>query len=234
MRRKIILYPKKTPKTELELLERCDEIAGLSFSQLATYLRLKIPVDGLTRKGWLGQAIEYALSSDAGNLAMPDFTTLGVELKTIPMNHLGRPEESTFVTGISQLTIQQEHWESSQCFSKLKRVLWVPVEGSQNIPFSARRIGSGFLWSPTPEEEAILKRDWSELSYLISTGRVAEISASMGEFLQVRPKGANGQSLCYGIDEAGSTILTMPRGFYLRSRFTEKIIKRQIECCDYI
>lgn len=228
MRRKIILYPSNTPKTELELLERCGQIAGLSFSQLAAYLRLKIPVDGLARKGWLGQAVEFALSADAGNLAMPDFTTLGVELKTIPMNHLGRPDESTFVTVISQLTIQQEHWETSQCFSKLKRVLWIPVEGSQNIPFTARRIGSGFLWSPTNEDEAILKRDWSELSFLISTGRVAEITASMGEYLQVRPKGANGQSLCYGIDELGNTILTMPRGFYLRSRFTEKIIKQRI------
>ena len=53
---------------------------------------------------------------------------------------------------------------------------------------------------------------------------LAEIDASMGEYLQVRPKAANGKSLCYGFDEVGNKILTLPRGFYLRSSFTMTVL----------
>ena len=59
---------------------------------------------------------------------------------------------------------------------------------------------------------------------MISTGQLAEIDATRGEYLQVRPKAANGQSLCYGLDEAGNKVLTLPRGFYLRRRFTQTIV----------
>ena len=57
-------------------------------------------------------------------------------------------------------------------------------------------------------------------------GKLSEIDATMGEYLQIRPKASNGQSLCYGFDEEGSKILTLPRGFYLRSRFTNTIVNR--------
>ena len=178
----------------------------------------------LQRKGWTGQAIEKALGTTAGNRAGPDFCALGVELKTLPINHLGKPAESTFVTSIPLLTIHQEHWHSSQCYAKLKRVLWLPIEGEHDIPFQHRRIGPAVLWSPSSEEETILSNDWMELSFMISSGKLAEIDASMGDYLQVRPKAANGKSLCYGVDEQGNKVLTLPRGFYLRSRFTATIL----------
>jgi len=59
---------------------------------------------------------------------------------------------------------------------------------------------------------------------MISTGRLAEINAGMGQYLQVRPKAANSKSLCYGFDETGNKVLTLPRGFYLRSTFTASIL----------
>ncbi len=211
-------------KNEAELLARCKLIEGLSFLQLATLLGLSIPSNPLKRKGWLGQAIELALGTTAKNKSAPDFCALGIELKTLPINHLGKPAESTFVTTIPLLTIQQQEWETSQCFSKLKRVLWLPVEGDLSIDFPHRRIGRGVLWSPSIEEAAILKKDWLEFSLMISTGKLAEVVANMGEYLQVRPKAANAKSLCYGFDELGNKILTLPRGFYLRSRFTMTIM----------
>ncbi len=215
------MYSQKMPlKSEEELLVRCKAIEGLSFLQLATQLGIFIPADPIKRKGWLGQAIELALGATAGNKSIPDFSGLGIELKTLPINQLGKPAESTFVTSIPLLTIQHESWETSQCYTKLKRVLWLPVEGDKSIDFPHRRIGRAILWSPSFEEENTLRKDWLDLTLLINTGRLAEISASMGEYLQVRPKAAHGKSLCYGFDEVGNKTLTLPRGFYLRSRFT--------------
>lgn len=215
----------KTPLTsEFELLARCQAIEGLSFAQLATSLEIRIPSNPLQRKGWAGQAIELALGATAGSKSAPDFCSLGIELKTLPINHLGKPAESTFITTIPLLTIHKQTWQTSQCFAKLKRVLWLPIEGDREIDFPHRRIGRGVLWSPSIAEEVILAEDWSDLTFKISSGKLSEIDASMGEYLQVRPKAANGKSLCYGFDEAGNKVLTMPRGFYLRSSFTMSIL----------
>ncbi|WP_454780797.1 DNA mismatch repair endonuclease MutH [Legionella sp. WA2022007384] len=214
----------RPPKTEAELLERCNSIAGLSFVQLGLSLELLIPAHPNQRKGWAGQAIELALGTDAQNKSLPDFQALGVELKTLPLNKSGKPTESTFITSIPLLTIHQQQWNSSQCYAKLRRILWVPVEGDTDIPYSQRRIGQGFLWSPDEAEERILAEDWNYLSFQISSGHIETLDAKSGEYLQVRPKAADGKSLCYGYDAYGNKIKTLPRGFYLRSSFTAKIL----------
>ena len=219
-----MLFEKKPLKTEAELVKRYQQIEGLTFAQLACFLEWRIPENPIQRKGFAGQMIETALGTTAGNQSAPDFQELGIELKTIPVNHLGKPAESTFITTIPLLTVHQEVWEASHCFAKLKRVLWIPTEGDTDIPFQSRRIGTGILWSPSHDEERVLKQDWSELTLMIGTGKLSAIDATMGEYLQVRPKAANAKSLCYGFDEEGNTIQTLPRGFYLRSRFTAGII----------
>lgn len=224
-----VFLHKKTAQTEAELLERCHDIEGLTLAQLAYHLGLLIPVNPLQRKGFSGQLIELALGTTAGNHSLPDFHELGVELKTIPINHLGKPAESTFITSIPLLTVHQQSWDSSQCYHKLKRVLWVPVEGDRAISFESRRIGSAKLWSPSEADKHILKQDWLDLTLMIGTGKLSSIDASMGDYLQVRPKAANAKSLCYGFDEEGNQIQTLPRGFYLRSSFTARIF-----ASDYI
>jgi DNA mismatch repair protein MutH len=206
-------------QNESQLLARCQRIEGWSLGQLAAELNLQIPSNPLQRKGWVGQAMELTLGATAGCRATPDFCNLGIELKTLPINDNGKPAESTFVTSIPLLTIHQESWLTSQCYCKLKRVLWLPVEASLKIPFLARRIGRATLWSPTAEQNTVLAQDWEELVLMMSTGRLEEITAAMGEYLQVRPKAADGKSLCFGFDEQGNKIKTLPRGFYLRSRF---------------
>lgn len=221
---KHLFLSKRKLNNEEELLEQCRLIEGVSFSQLADSLQIAIPIERQRRKGWAGLAIELALGTTAGTKSIPDFSELGIELKTLPLNEKGKPAESTFVTSIPLLTIHQQSWVTSQCYAKLKRVLWLPIEGDQKIPFEHRRIGRGFLWSPNQAEEAILAADWHELVSMIGMGRLDEIHAGIGQYLQVRPKAANAKSLCYGFDSEGSKILTLPRGFYLRSRFTEQII----------
>nr|WP_253675023.1 MutH/Sau3AI family endonuclease [Legionella micdadei] len=103
------------------------------------------------------------MGTTAGTKSIPDFTELGIELKTLPLNDKGKPAESTFVTSIPLLTIHQQDWPTSQCYAKLKRVLWLPIEGDRRIPFEHRRIGRGFLWSPNQDEQTILSEDWHEL-----------------------------------------------------------------------
>ncbi|OGV25720.1 MAG: DNA mismatch repair endonuclease MutH [Legionellales bacterium RIFCSPHIGHO2_12_FULL_37_14] len=212
---------------EKSLLTNCIAIEGLTFAQVAMQLKTQPAAATIMRKGWVGQAIERLLGLENNSQAGPDFIQLGIELKTLPLNAAMKPTESTFVTGISLLNLHKETWVTSRCFAKLKRVLWVPVEGDKSIPFLARRIGKAFLWSPNIDEEQVLQSDWTFLTTLISLGRTSLIDAKLGEYLQVRPKAATGKSLTFGYNEKGQKELTLPRGFYLRTSFTAKIFKNQ-------
>ncbi|MEI6094690.1 MAG: DNA mismatch repair endonuclease MutH [Gammaproteobacteria bacterium] len=207
-------------ETEADLLARCRAIEGYSFGQLAQQLKIQIPELSIQRKGWIGTALEKALVTTAGNQSLPDFVALGIELKTLPISATGKPAESTFVTSIPLLTIHNQTWETSQCWAKLRRVLWILIEADARLPFAHRRIGKAILWSPSLAEQVILEQDWTELTMLMVQGKIHELDARLGVYLQVRPKAADARSLCYGLDESGQKILTLPRGFYLRSTFT--------------
>lgn len=220
----IALKKMRPPTTETELLDRCMLIEGMTFSQFASYLGISIPNNANQRKGWLGQALERALGTDAGNKSAPDFEALGIELKTLPIGQTGKPSESTYVTSIPLLTIHQQTWRTSTCYAKLKRILWIPVEGDTEIPYPHRRIGRGIIWSPDEQQEAVLESDWSYLTLQIVTGHLDSLDASAGEYLQIRPKAADGKCLCYYLDSEGNRVQTLPRGFYLRTCFTELII----------
>ena len=62
---------------------------------------------------------------------------------------------------------------------------------------------------------------------MISMGELEQITAHQGQYLQVRPKAANTRALTKGIDSEGEDILTLPRGFYLRTSLTKQILNQE-------
>jgi DNA mismatch repair protein MutH len=211
------------PQSEAELLRRCREIAGLELDALARQLGLTPPENLQRHKGWVGQLLEKALGASAGSLSEPDFQAIGVELKTLPLNRLGQPRESTYVCTVP-LQVVGETWEASWVRNKLQRVLWLPVEAEPDIPLARRRIGQAVLWSPDPEQEAVLRRDWEELMEMVCLGKIEKITAKQGVYLQIRPKAADSHVQTQAIGSSGSAIWTNPRGFYLRTRLTAEIM----------
>ena len=215
-----------SPQTIEELMQRANSMAGLTLGQVADSHGFTTPVDLKRDKGWVGQLIEYELGALAGSRPEQDFLHLGVELKTIPIDDKGKPIETTYVTVAPLVGIQGLTWEKSIVYHKLQTVLWVPVQGNRNIPVAERQIGTPILWSPTPDELALLKQDWEEIMEFIAMGQVQERTARHGEVLQLRPKGANSRSVTQSIGKDGSKRLTNPRGFYLKIPFTQSILKR--------
>lgn len=214
------------PQTELELLERTRLIAGQHLSALAYSLGVEVPQDLRQQKGWVGQLLELVLGADAQSLAEPDFRSIGVEMKTVPLDSRGRPRESTYVCTVPLEEGLEPTWESTWLRRKLARVLWVPVEADPGIPLGERRIGTALLWSPTAEEEALLRQDWEELTELIFMGELEQINARLGTVLQIRPKAANSSVRCRSVGAGGEAILTNPRGYYLRPAFTRQILEQ--------
>lgn len=218
------------PDSESALLNQAQSIAGYTLGELAALAEITIPSNLKRDKGWVGGLLELWLGANAGSKPEQDFAALGIELKTIPVDVLGRPLETTFVcvaplTGNSGVT-----WETSHVKHKLKRVLWIPVEGERQIPLAERHVGSPLLWSPNSEEEEQLRQDFEELMDLIVLGHVGRITARHGEVLQLRPKAANSRALTEAIGIDGAPILTLPRGFYLKKNFTASLLARHF-CC---
>ncbi|MDH2998961.1 DNA mismatch repair protein MutH [Pasteurellaceae bacterium LFhippo2] len=215
--------------TETELLDKAQWLAGFTLGEIAEQLNMVVPPDLRRDKGWIGMLIETALGAKAGSKAEQDFAHLGIELKTIPINHRGLPLETTFVS-LAPLTHNNGiTWQTSHVRHKLQKVLWVPVEGTRTIPLAERHIGQPILWQPTAEQEFQLQRDWEELMELIVLGRLNEINATLGEVMQLRPKGRNNKSLANAIDHNGKMIQSLPLGFYLRKQFTAQILQNFLQ-----
>lgn len=175
----------------------------------------------LRRKGKAGQLVERALGASAGSRAEPDFTGLGIELKTVPVHADGRPRESTFVCSLRLGEADRLSWPSSPVRAKLAHVLFVPI-----VHVAGRQaIGRACFWRPTPAQEAALAADFDYLMAFIARGQIDALTAHHGRWLQIRPKAANGsvRTLAYGPDD--EPIATIPRGFYLRARCVGALIR---------
>ena len=214
------------PASEEELMARARKLAGLRLGELAAALGVDSPADLRRAKGWVGQLVERALGAESGSRAQPDFVRLGIELKTLPVDARGRPCESTFVCSIALTRVADLEWEGSPVWQKLRRVLWVPVEGERGIAPARRLIGEPLLWSPSAAEEAELRFDWEELAGIIGRGDVESITGHLGRWLQVRPKARDSHARRAGMDRDGAVFQALPRGFYLRASFTGRVLSQ--------
>ena len=214
------------PGSEAALLSRARALVGLNLAELAERQQVEVPAEPRRAKGFAGQLLELALGADAGSLPVPDFTALGVELKTIPLRDDGSPAESTYLCVAPLHDRSGLAWEESPVYLKLRRVLWIPVEASRGQAPGARRIGWPTLWSPSAAEDELLRNDWEEITTLIATGRLEEVDSRMGRALQLRPKAASGRTLTQVPTADGSPGWTLPRGYYLRPSFTAALLQR--------
>lgn len=206
------------------LLERARALGGVRVGELATSLGLSSEGSAVRTKGTPGAILEVALGATGGSSKVHDFPELGVELKTIPVDLRGVPVESTYVCTLSLADAETQEWDDSWVRAKLARVLFVPLVAGEGEPWPSRRIGAPLLWSPTPAQDAVLRADFDDVVGLIGVGRIEELTAHRGRWLQVRPKAAHGRVRTIAFGAEGEAIATIPRGFYLRTRFTGAIL----------
>ncbi len=213
------------PTTTTELRRRARDIAGLRIAHLAQRLDRTVPDDLRRHKGWIGRLLEDILGADAANASCADFSQLGIELKTIPVDRQGRPRETTFVCSVPLRNPDETSWSTSSARAKLSTVLWVPILDDQPS-IADRLVGTPHLWSPSDDDTRVLAEDWREHMDVIRRGYVDDITAGDGEALQIRPKGQSADSTTWSVGPDGESMLTNPRAFYLRTSFTAAILRR--------
>ena len=214
-------------KTPQQLLDKAQSLAGYTLGELAAKYQAQVPAHLLREKGWIGQFIEYLLGAKSGSLAQPDFPELGIELKTIPIDRYGRPLESTYVSVVPLNNLTGLNWHNSVVRHKLMHILWLPIIAEKTMPIEQRQIATPFLWQPSAQQQQLLQQDFEDVIETVAMGKIDQIDARFGELLQVRPKAANSKALTEAIGPNGETILTLPRGFYLRPQFTGSILAEQ-------
>lgn len=214
------------PRSEAELLERASGLAGLPIAELASRAGLSLPQSSRRGKGFAGTLLERLLGASAASLPEPDFQLIGVELKTLPIDSHGRPQESTYVCSVPLHDNHGVSWETSVVHHKLQRVLWLPLVVTPGDNPGDRVVGAPLLWSPDAHEEAALRSDFEELMDLVVLGQLELVTAQYGRWLQIRPKGASSRSRTASYDTDGKPSRVLPRGFYLRTQFTTRIIQK--------
>jgi DNA mismatch repair protein MutH len=214
------------PRTEAELLERAEAIAGHTLGELAGQLWVAPPADPRRAKGWAGTLLERALGATAASRAEPDFPGLGIELKSVPIDLRGVPTEVTYVCTAPLDAAALGAWETSWARRKLRRVLWIPLVADPTLPLTDRPIGAPVTWSPSPEEDAVLGTDYAEIATVVATGELWQLDSRRGTALHVRPKAQDGADTTWALDEDGGWVRDTPRGFYLRRTFTAAILAR--------
>lgn len=212
------------PPTVDALLARAEALRGKTLGAILGELGLAASHDPLRTKGSAGETMERALGATGGSSRVHDFPDLGVELKTIPINVDGTPLESTYVCTLSLADAESQEWETSWVRAKLARVLWIPTIGAHGLAWQERVVGEPRLWTPSPDQDDVLRGDFDDVVGLIGVGRIEELTAHRGRWLQVRPKAKDGsvRTMAYGVDN--EAIATVPRGFYLRARFTGALL----------
>jgi DNA mismatch repair protein MutH len=203
-----------------DLRARAERLAGKTLNDIAAELYEQAPTVGLHTKGKVGELIERALGATGGSHATHDFPGLAVELKTVPVDARLRPRESTYVCRISMADAERAEWADSWVRRKLSHVLFVPIVDGE-------RVATPVFWKPSAEEERALRADFDELMGMIGMGRIEDLTARDGEILQLRPKARDGSVRTTTWDRDGELIATVPRGFYLRARFTASLLTRR-------
>lgn len=224
MKGSAIEHRASAPDSVNVLLARANQLVGRSLADVAQSIGADVPTNLVRAKGWAGELIEAILGGAGGSVAGPDFPHLGIELKTLPILANGRARESTHVCVMPLDDQTGLTWERSLVRQKLAHVLWVPLLSPRGEALAERRICTPLLWRPTQEQEAQLRADWEELMEFATLGRIHELTAHHGRWLQVRPKAANAKSVTWTRDHAGRRIPTNPRGFYLRPSFTNLLL----------
>jgi DNA mismatch repair protein MutH len=213
--------PAPPPASLEELLARAAALEGQSLRALAAEPLAPAEGPNVHQKGRVGALIERALGAAGVAQAGPDFPALGVELKTLPVDAAGRVRESTFVCRLSLRSAEEVDFEASPLCHKLQHVLFVPIVTGG----AERRVGRALSWRPSAAQWSVLRADYDDLVGMIALGKIESLNARRGRWLQLRPKAAHGRVRTRAHNEEGEPLWTMPRGFYLRARFTQALLE---------
>ena len=160
-------------------------------------------------------------------ISMADLEARGVSLKTVRVPEQAdgnRPYEPMTFPAFDPFELIEESWETSQLGRELKRLLLVVLRGKDG-PLRKFKIDFAFFWSPSDEQDALIRAEWEDVRRLIATGRATDLpKATDTTAIHVKPKGTSGADLV----PAPGGVQMRRSGFALNQDFVEGLIDDEV------
>jgi DNA mismatch repair protein MutH len=219
-------------KTFKDLLDRLAVVQGVPFAELCQVHGIKWYPEPARNKGLAAKVVETVLEVRTNNRPEPDLTNLGLEIKTIPVTDDLGVMEHTKVTTLNFRDVEDQDWERSTVYHKLRSILFVPVVKYDKASPERWYVRSPFVWFPSLEAEKQLREDYEAVRSLVKQKQYAAISSSeppsgQGIYLMANTGGIDSGDLTKVEGAAGAEAVKR-RAWMLRKSFTRRVLSENV------
>ena len=164
-------------------------------------------------KGAFGQLVENLyFFIKTNNSPEPDFSSVGMELKTAGLNKKNsqwRAKESMMLSGINYHNIIKEEFSKSAVINKSECLLFIFYEYKKSVlplDLIVKVVGSWTFSDIAEKDKVVIKKDWEIIRDKVSNGKAHELSRSDTNYL------------CSVTSGTSSQFTTQPNGPKARTR----------------
>lgn len=228
----------KIYQTKEQVLEKAETILQKSLREVISNqdietIETQIGEYGMKRKGFLGDITEkYFFDINPGNISEPDFTTVGIELKTTPLknssNKLVSKERLVF-SMINYDTIVNETWVRSSFLKKNKSILlmfylWMENQSILDYKFKFIHL-LNLLEDISAEDVFQIQKDWEYIVSKIKRGEAHLLSEGDTYYLGACTKAANSRVVR---DQPMNRTPAKPRAFSFKQQYINYLIQTKL------
>lgn len=210
------------------IVEYAQRLVG---GRLRDFVTVEEIADMRRRKGSYGNAVEeYYFHYRPNSDSRPDFSEVGLELKTTPVKLNSRGElvakERLFFTMIDYCDVVKEDFEHSQFLEKARDVLLITYLYDPEKDPLDYEIEAVLHWGLPEEDVPQIKRDWETVVSKVRAGHAEDISGSDTLYLEAATKGRNSKDRRA---QPFSDVPAKPRAWALKSSYMTAVQRKAIE-----
>ena len=228
-----ILHIDTMQEFETKILKALRLYEGKSIADLSKIFDIEIPKG----KNQIATIIKKAIGFKSVNSKIKEFEQLGIVIKTIKVRKKDNmPLEDISFPTMKLQEFEKEKFESSKFNEYIQKILFIPVYHEKDN-LEEKYLGYPFFWSPSKQEEFIIKNEWKNYQNEVLFGackvkkvinkskkgykEVSGLSkASQTKIIHIRPHGRDSNDR--DSDSLGNNIVK--QCFWLNKKFIQKLI----------
>jgi len=155
---------------------------------------------------------------------LEEFEKQGIIVRIFPVRESTRhPIEAISFPAFRFMEIINKTWESCDLREQTERILFVPLLGEpRKDKVGDYKLGNPFFWSPTPEQEAIMRKEWEMYVDLIREGKADELpTAKSRQIIHVRPHARDSRDTL----PAPGGKQVVKKSFWLNTKFLKGLLE---------
>lgn len=210
------------------IVEYATRLVGHTLREFVTVEQIE---DFHTRKGSYGNAVEeYYFKYKPNSDSRPDFSEVGLELKTTPVKKNSKGEivakERLVFTNINYETVVNETFEDSQFLKKARDVLLITYLSDPDKDPLDYIVEAVIRWGIPEEDLPQIKQDWETVVNKVRSGHAEDISGSDTLYLEAATKARTSKDRR---PQPFSDVPAKPRAWALKGSYMTAVQRRAID-----